>query len=112
MANSHGLSARIVKKQAAARKLAKNKKKAAATYTWNENRESRYNLSYKKRTRYYQNKEAFPKKKLPTKNIEQLVEMGIIDDRGFFKKGKKKNYITKSMVDQKGLDFYGMPRAS
>ncbi len=38
--------------------------------------------------------------------------MGIIDDRGFFKKGKKKNYITKSMVDQKGLDFYGMPRAS
>jgi len=111
MANSHGLSARLVKKQAAARKLAKHKKKAVMTYTWNENRESRYNLSYKKRTRYYQNKEAFPKKKLPTKKIEQLVEMGIIDERGFFKKWKKKNYITKSMVDQKWLDFYGMPRA-
>ncbi len=58
-----------------------------------------------------QNKDAFPKKKLPTKNIDQLIEMGIIDSRGFFKKGKKKNYITKSMADQKGFDFYGMPRA-
>jgi len=111
MANSHGLSARLVKKQAAARKLAKNKKKAIVAYTGNENRESRYNLSYKKRTRYYQNKQAFPPKKLPTKNVEQLIELGIIDERGFFKKGKKKNYITKTMVDQKGLDFYGMPRS-
>lgn len=110
MANSHGLSPRLVKKQASARKLAKNKKKSALTYTGNENKESRYNLSYKKRTRYYQNKQAFPPKKLPTKNIEQLVEMGIIDDRGFFKKWKKKNYITKTMVDQKGFDFYGLPR--
>lgn len=86
MANSHGLSSRLVKKQAAARKLAKGKKKAALAYTGNENKQSRYNLSYKKRTRYYQNKEAFPKKKLPTKNIDQLIERGIIDDRGFFKK--------------------------
>jgi hypothetical protein len=28
-----------------------------------------------------QNKEAFPKKKLPTKNIDQLIEMGILDER-------------------------------
>lgn len=110
MANSHGLSARLVKKQAAARKLAKNKKKAAIVYTGNENKESRFRLSYKKRTHYYQNKQAFPPKKLPSKNIEKLIELGIIDERGFFKKGKKKNYITKTMVDQKGLDFYGMPR--
>jgi hypothetical protein len=38
--------------------------------------------------------------------------MGIIDERGFFKKGKKKNYLTKSMVDIKGFDYYGMPRSS
>ena len=82
----HGLSARLVKKQAAARKLSKGKKKAMLVYTGNENKQSRFNLSYKKRTRYMQNKEAFPKKKLPTKNIDQLVEMGIIDERGFFKK--------------------------
>lgn len=110
MANSHGLSSRLVKKQAAARKLAKHKKKAALVYTGNENKQSRYNLSYKKRTRYYQNKEAFPKKKLPTKDINSLIEMGIIDERGFFRKGKKKNYLTKSMTDVKGFDFYGMPR--
>ncbi len=110
MANSHGLSARLVKKQAAARKLAKHKKKAAQVYTGNENREVRSNTSYKRRRRYYENKQNFPKKKLPTKNIDSLIEMGIIDARGFFKKGKKKNYITKSMVDQKGLDFYGLPR--
>jgi hypothetical protein len=111
MANSHGLSARLVKKQAAARKLSKGKKKAMMAYTGNENKESRYNLSYKKRTRYLQNKQAFPPKRLPTKNIDSLIEQGIIDDRGFFKKGKKKNYITKTMVDQKGFDFYGMPRS-
>lgn len=110
MANSHGLTSRIVKKQAAARKLAKNKKKSYAVYTGNENAQSRSNTSYKKRKRYLENKKNFPKKKLPTKKIDQLIEMGIIDDRGFFKKGKKKNYITKSMVDEKGLDFYGMPR--
>lgn len=112
MANSHGLKSSIVKKQAAARKLSKGKKKMALVYTGNENKQSRFNLSYKKRTRYMQNKDAFPKKKLPTKNIDQLKEMGIIDDRGFFKKWKKKNYITHSMVDIKGLDFYGMPRSS
>jgi hypothetical protein len=38
------------------------------------------------------------------------MEQGILDERGFFKKGKKKNFITGSMVDTKGLDFYGMPR--
>ncbi len=112
MANSHGLSARLVKKQAAARKLAKNKKKAAAVFTGNENKQIRANQSYKKRKRYLENKQSFPKKKLPTKNIDQLIEMGIIDERGFFKKGKKKNYITKSMTDAKGFDFYGMPRAN
>lgn len=110
MANTHGLSPRIVKKQAAARKLAKTKKKAAAVYTGNENRQVRENMSYKKRRRYMENKQNFPKKKLPTKEISSLVEMGIIDERGFFRKGKKKNYITKSMVDAKGFDYYGMPR--
>lgn len=110
MANKHGLKGNVVKKQAAARKLAKGKKKTMLIYTGGENKESRYNLSYKKRTHYFQNKQAFPSKRLPTKNIESLIEMGIIDERGFFKKGKKKNYITKRMTDQKGLDFYGLPR--
>ncbi len=110
MANSHGLTSRIIKKQAAARKLAKNKKKAAQVYTGNENPQVRKNTSYKKRKHYLENKKNFPKKKLPTKKIDRLIEMGLIDERGFFKKGKKKNYITKSMVDEKGLDFYGMPR--
>ncbi|HRI36739.1 MAG TPA: hypothetical protein PK765_06905, partial [bacterium] len=107
----HGLKGSIVKKQAAARKLAKNKKAAAKTYTGNENLQVRKNTSYKRRTRYYENKMNFPKRKLETKNIETLVEMGVIDERGFFRKGKKKNYLTKSMVDRSGLDFYGMPRA-
>lgn len=111
MANSHGLSARLVKKQAAARKLAKTKKKAFAVFIGNENAQVRKNTSFKKRTHYYENKKNFPPKKLPTKNIESLIEQGIIDERGFFKKGKKKNYITKSMVDAKGFDYYGMPRA-
>lgn len=111
MANSHGLKASIVKKQAAARRLAKGKKKAMAVFTGNENKQLRANMSYKRRIRYLQNKESFPKKKLPTKEIKSLVDMGIIDERGFFLKGKKKNYITKSMVDQKGFDFYGMPRS-
>ena len=110
MANSHGLTSRIVKKQAAARKLAKNKKKAAQTYIGNENPQVRKNQSYKARKHYLENKQNFPKKKLKTKNPESLIEQGIIDERGFFVKGKKKNFLTKSMVDQKGLDFYGMPR--
>lgn len=110
MANSHGLTSRIVKKQAAARKLAGNKKKAFQVYTWSENPQIRKNKSYKARTHYLQNKQNFPKKKLKTKNIESLKEQGILDERGFFVKGKKKNFVTKSMVDQKGLDFYGMPR--
>lgn len=110
MANTHGLTSRIVKKQAAARKLSKNKKQAYLVYTGNESKESRYNRSYKTRTRYLQNKQAFPPRKLPSKNIDTLIELGIIDERGFFRKGKKKNYITKRMTDQKGLDFYGLPR--
>jgi len=110
MANKHGCKANVVKKQAASRKLSKNKKLASKVYTGNENKESRFNLSYKKRTRYFENKQNFPKKKLPTKNIDSLIEQGILDERGFFKKGKKKNFITKSMVDQKGFDFYGIKR--
>lgn len=110
MANSHGLTSRIVKKQAAARKLAKNKKKSYQVYIGNENPQVRKNTSYKKRKQYYENKQSFPKRKLKTKNIESLIEQWIIDERGFFIKGKKKNFITKTMVDTKGLDFYGMPR--
>lgn len=111
MANKHGLKWSIVKKQAAARKLAKNKKWAAAVFTWNENKQARENTSYKQRKRYFENKQNFPKNKLPTKDINTLIEMWIVDERGFFKKWKKKNYLTKSMVDAKGLDFYWMPRA-
>jgi hypothetical protein len=110
MANSHGLTSRIVQKQAAARKLSKTKKKASAVYTGSENAQVRKNTSYKSRIHYYENKMNFPKKKLKTKNITSLIEQGIIDERGFFKVGKKKNFITKSMVDAKGFDFYGMPR--
>ena len=110
MANSHGLTSRIVKKQAASRKMAKNKKQSYQVYIWNENPQVRKNTSYKKRQQYYENKQKFPKKKLKTKNIESLIEQWIIDERGFFIKGKKKNFITKTMVDSKGLDFYWMPR--
>jgi len=111
MANSHWLKSSIVKKQAAARKLAKNKKKKDhSVFIWNENPQTRKNQSYKARKHYLENKQKFPKKRLKTKNIEQLKEQWIIDERGFFIKGKKKNFITKTMVDTKGLDFYGMPR--
>ncbi len=110
MANSHGLTSRIVKKQAASRKMAKNKKQSYQVYNWNEHPQVRKNTSYKKRQQYYENKQNFPKKKLKTKNIESLIEQWIIDERGFFIKGKKKNFITKTMVDSKGLDFYWMPR--
>lgn len=110
MANSHGLSSRLVKKQAAARKLSKNKKQAAQVHIGNENWQVRKNTSYKSRVHYLENKQRFPKKKLSTKNPDSLIEQGIIDERGFFKKGKKKNFLTKSMVDRTGLDFYGMPR--
>lgn len=111
MANSHWLTSRIIKKQAAARKLAKWKKKSSQVYIWNENPQIRKNQSYKVRKHYFENKQAFPKKKLKTKNIESLIEQWIIDERWFFIKWKKKNFITKSMVDKKGLDFYWMPRA-
>ena len=110
MANTHGLTSRIVKKQAAARKLAKNKKAAYQVYMWNENPQTRKNTSYKSRKHYLENKQNFPKKKLSTKNPQSLMDQGIIDERGFFMKWKKKNFITKSMVDTKWLDFYWMPR--
>lgn len=111
MANSHGLKSNIVKKQAAARKLAKGKKKSdLSVYMGSENPQARKNQSYKDRTHYLQNKLKFPKKKLKTKNIESLKEQGVLDDRGFFVKGKKKNFVTKTMVDEKWMDFYGMPR--
>ena len=113
MANSHGLKSNIVKKQAAARKLAKGKKKGDhSVYIGNENPQTRKNQSYKSRKHYLENKQKFPKKRLKTKNVESLIEQGILDERGFFKTGKKKNLITGSMVDTKGFDFYGMPRAS
>ncbi len=112
MANSHGLKSRVVKKQAAARKLAKGKKKSFQVYIGNENPQARKNQSYKARAHYLENKQNFPKKKLKTKNVESLIEQWIIDDRGFFTRGKKKNFITKTMVDNKGFDFYGMPRAA
>jgi hypothetical protein len=77
---------------------------------WNENPQSRKNQSYKSRIHYYENKQNFPKKKLANKNPQTLIEQWIIDERGFFIKWKKKNFITKSMVDSKWLDFYWMPR--
>jgi len=110
MANKHWLKWSIVKKQAAARKLAKNKKKSAQVYIWNENFQSRKNQSYKARTHYFENKKNFPKKKLATKNIQSLIDQWIIDERWFFKRWKKKNFITKSMTDEKWFDFYWMPR--
>ena len=111
MGNSHGLKSNIVKKQAAARKLAKWKKKGDhRAYIWSENAQVRKNQSYKDRNHYLENKQKFPKKKLKTKNVESLKEQWVLDERGFFTKGKKKNFITKSMVDEKGMDFYGMPR--
>lgn len=110
MANTHGLTSRIVKKQAAARKLSKGKKKMSQIYIGNENPQVRKNQSYKARNHYLENKQNFPKKRLSTKNPSSLIEQGIIDERGFFVKWKKKNFLTKSMVDWTGLDFYGMPR--
>jgi len=112
-AQNHGLKSNIAKKQAKARKDAKNNKKAwgkHSVYIWNENPQVRKNQSYKARKHYLENKQSFPKKRLKTKNPTALIESGIIDERGFFLKGKKKNFLTKSMVDQKGMDFYGMPR--
>jgi hypothetical protein len=111
MANSHGLKSSVVKKQAAARKLSKGKKKwDHAVYIWSENLQVRKNQSYKDRNHYLENKQKFPKKKLKSKNVATLKEQGILDERGFFVKWKKKNFETGSMVDTKGLDFYGMPR--
>jgi hypothetical protein len=47
---------------------------------------------------------------LKTKDVKSLIESWIIDERGFFLKWKKKNFITQSMTDKSGMDFYGMPR--
>ena len=110
MANSHGLTSRIVKKQAAARKLSKNKKASNQVYIGSENPQVRKNKSFKERQHYFENKQNFPKKKLANKNPTALMEQGIIDERGFFIKWKKKNFLTKTMVDTKWLDFYWMPR--
>lgn len=111
MANKHGLKWSVVKAQAKARRLAKNVKKTVyQVYIGNENAQVRGNQSFKKRTHYYQNKQNWPKRKLPSKNFQTLLESGIIDERGFFLKGNKKNFHTKTKVDQKWLDFYGMPR--
>ncbi len=110
MANKHGLKWSIVKKQAAARKLAKHKKSVAQVYIGNENPQVRKNTSYKQRKHYFENKQNFPKKKLTTKNVSSLIEMWLLDSRGFFKKWKKKNFITKTMTDERWLDFYWMPR--
>ena len=52
MANKHGLKGSIVKKQAASRKMAKHKKQTFAVDIGNENRETRYKTSYKKRIRW------------------------------------------------------------
>jgi hypothetical protein len=84
MANSHGLKSNIVKKQAAARKLAKNKKISFQVYIGNENAQTRKNQSFKARKHYLENKQSFPKKKLADKNPTSLMEQGIIDERGFF----------------------------
>jgi hypothetical protein len=86
MANTHGLTSRIVKKQAAARKLSKGKKKMSQIYIGNENPQVRKNQSYKARNHYLENKQNFPKKRLSTKNPSSLIEQGIIDERGFFVK--------------------------
>ncbi len=110
-AQNHGLKSNVAKKQAKARKASKGKKKGDfAVYIGNENLQVRKAQSYKARNHYLENKMKFPKKRLKTKDIGSLTEQGIIDERGFFLKGKKKNFITKSMVDEKGMDFYGMPR--
>ncbi|MDP2396462.1 MAG: hypothetical protein Q8S84_08875 [bacterium] len=74
MANSHGLKSSIVKKQAASRKLAKNKKAAFQVYIGNENPQSRKNQSFKARIHYFENKKNFPKKKLTNKNPSTLIE--------------------------------------
>ncbi|MDR1945468.1 MAG: hypothetical protein LBQ59_05485 [Candidatus Peribacteria bacterium] len=86
MANSHGLTSRIVKKQAAARKLGKSKKSSYQIFIGNENPQTRKNTSYKQRKHYFENKQNFPKKKLTTKNPSSLIEQGILDERGFFVK--------------------------
>jgi hypothetical protein len=55
-------------------------------FTGNENAQVRKNTSYKQRKHYYENKQNFPKKKLMNKDVNYLIEIGLIDERGFFKK--------------------------
>lgn len=110
MANKHGLTANIVRKQNAARKLGKARKIAARVYIGGENFDTRYALGYKKRKRYLANKNSFPKLHVPHKDPIRLYNLGLIDHRGFFVKGKKRNYLTRCMVDANGLDFWGLPR--
>ncbi len=110
-AQNHGLKSNVAKKQAKARKLSKWKKKGDySIYLGNESLQVRKAQSYKARKHYLENKQKFPKKRLKTKDVWSLIEQWIIDERGFFIKGKKKNFITKTMADEKGMDFYGMPR--
>ena len=110
-AQNHGLKSNVAKKQAKARKLSKGKKKGDySVYLGNESLQVRKAQSYKARKHYLENKQKFPKKRLKTKDVNSLIEQWIIDERGFFVKGKKKNFITKTMADEKGMDFYGMPR--
>lgn len=102
MANKHGLKGSVVKAQAKARRLSKNVKKTVyQVYMGSENGQTRSNQSFKKRKHYYENKQNWPKKKLPSKSFQSLLEMGIVDERGFFLKGKKKNFHTKTKADQK-----------
>ncbi len=111
MANKHGLKWSVVKAQAKARRLSKSVKKTTyQVYIGSENSQTRSNQSFKKRKHYLENKQNWPKRKLVSKSFQTLLEMWVVDERGFFKKGTKKNFHTKTKVDQKGLDFYGMPR--
>jgi len=47
----------------------------------NENAQVRKNTSYKQRKHYYENKQAFPKKKLMNKDVNHLIEIGLLDER-------------------------------
>jgi hypothetical protein len=96
MANKHGLKWSVVKAQAKARRLSKNVKKTTfQVYIGSENGQTRSNQSFKKRKHYLENKQNWPKKKLISKSFPTLLEAGIVDERGFFKKGKKEEFSYK-----------------
>jgi hypothetical protein len=91
MANKHGLKWSVVKAQAKARRLSKNVKKTTfQVFMWSENGQTRSNQSFKKRKHYLENKQNWPKKKLISKSFPTLLEAGIVDERGFFKKERRK----------------------